>query len=170
MSKPFVLINEDGELIFSRQFALLDPYDDKGNFVLQEEFWVQWQAYGSTYRIRLPKGLITDIASVPRIVWTISGILPDGLQRNAAIIHDAGYMWHGSFPPGWFQKQVREKWQNVSGIWSKDELDRLFLRIMKACGVNPVKRWLMYKAVAWFGGPAWRRNDPAREKYRNAFA
>lgn len=169
MDKGFTLPHDEGDITFSRQFALLDPLDDKGNFILQEEFWMQWEVNGQTYRIRAPKGLITDIASVPRIVWTISGILPDGLQRNAAVIHDIGYMWRGVFPWGWFERLDGGEWRNAPGTWTKEEIDRLFLRIMKACGVGPVKRWLMYQAVALFGGPAWRQLDPTREQYRKAF-
>ena len=39
---------------------------------------------GVRRRILIPKGFVYDGASVPRLVWTLSGILPDGLIRAAA--------------------------------------------------------------------------------------
>ena len=38
--------------------------------------------------ITIPKGFTYDGASVPRLVWTLSGITPDGLIRAAALVHD----------------------------------------------------------------------------------
>lgn len=163
--------NEDGEITFSRVFAFLEPYKygrDR-DYILVEEFWTAWEHDGITYRIRVPKGFVTDVASVPRWAWSFSGITPDGLHRNAAVIHDVGYMWQGKFPPGWFQKLEDMKWVNVEATWSREEIDKLFLRIMKACGVPPKTRALMFWAVrvgAWF---AWLGVDRSRERWRNAF-
>jgi hypothetical protein len=106
-ARVYTLRNDDGEIQFSRRFALLDP-DERpgakvGDYELKEEFSVTWTVWeGNTrrsYRIRVPKGVRTDIASVPRLVWTLSGLTPDGLYRNAALIHDIIYMWCGEFPP-----------------------------------------------------------------------
>ena len=173
MPFEFELSNEDGPLIFSRKYAFLEPYNGpkakRGDYLLEQTFWVQWENEGVTYRIRAPQGLITDVASIPRIVWSFSGLTPDGLYRNAAVIHDVLYMWQGDFPPGWFQKLEGEFWVNASGKWSKDECDRMFLRIMKACGVDYNTRTKMYWAVKLCGWPAWWRTDKTREKYRKAF-
>lgn len=176
MTNPinFRLDNEDGSLIFSREFALLDPYNGKdakrGDYELMQTFWVQWVESGNTYRVRAPQGLITDVASIPRIVWTFGGLTPDGLYRNAAVIHDVLYMWQGKMPSGWFQQLNGQlQWVDAGGQWSKDDCDRMFLRIMKACGVDRDTRTKMYWSVKLCGWPAWWQTDKTREKYRNAF-
>lgn len=167
--QPYVLDTDDGPVTFSRKWAWLEPYDGKRNYILVEEFWCSWVANGVTYRIRVPKGFITDIASIPRFVWSIFGMLPDGLYRNAALIHDAGYMWQGHFPEGWFQRLENGQWVNVDAEWAKSEIDRLFLRIMKACGVDSKTRYEMYYAVKLAGLPAWWRTDKTREQWRYCF-
>lgn len=166
----YVLDTEDGPVTFSRKWAWLEPYDDRGNYILVEDFWVSWTVGPRTFRIRVPAGLITDIASIPRWVWSLFRMLPDGLYRNAALIHDAGYMWQGVFPEGWFQELVNGQWVDVVAKWAKNEIDRLFLRIMKACDVPHWKRNTMYYAVKVGGLPAWWRTDQTRERWRYAFA
>lgn len=166
----YVLDTEDGPVTFSRKWAWLDPFDENRNYILVEEFWCSWVVGMRTYRVRVPKGFITDIASIPRWVWSAFDMLPDGLYRNAAVIHDAGYMWQGKFPQGWFQELVNGQWVNVVAVWRKDDIDRLFLRIMKACGVGRVTRYEMYYAVKIAGLPAWLKTDKTREQWRNAFA
>lgn len=42
----------------------------------------------------VPKGFITDLASVPRIFWLIPGFSPFGLLLEGSILHDFGYQ-HG---------------------------------------------------------------------------
>jgi len=104
----FLANDQEERILFSRKFAMLEPYDGpdakRGDYVLVEQFYAQWDHGKDRFRIRAPQGLITDVASIPRLVWTISGLTPDGLYRNAAVIHDVGYMWQGKFPPGWFQR------------------------------------------------------------------
>lgn len=169
---------EDGPMLFSRKYALLEPYNDLHEYILLEEFWVWWQDAGKTYRIRVPKGFITDIASIPRWVWSFSGLTPDGLYRNAALIHDWLYMWQGKLPGSSFQQQETDgTWLDVGlalfhppdAEWSRDEIDRLFLRIMKACGVDKNTRTKIYWSVRLFGWWAFNRNDPSKQRYLHAF-
>lgn len=167
--------NDDGKIWFSREFALLEPYNGpgakKGDYILLEEFWVSWEHDGKIYRFRCPKGMITDIASVPRFVWTIGGILPDGLHRNAAVVHDPQYGWQGFFPYGWFQMQnIMGEWVNCPLEWNRDMVDRLFFRILKASGVDDWTRFRMYYALRGFGWYAWNGKDiDFQNKYRYAF-
>ncbi|MDQ3642483.1 MAG: DUF1353 domain-containing protein [Actinomycetota bacterium] len=85
--------------------------------------------------VRVPRGMVSDFASVPRPVWWFAA--PWGTHGHAAVIHDAGYYL-----------QLR----------SRPEYDRIFLEAMEVLKVGKLKRTLMYRAVRWFGGAAWSAN------------
>jgi hypothetical protein len=78
--------------------------------------------------IVVPKGTITNLASVPRILWTI--FPPHGKWAKAAIIHD--YLYD-------------------NGIGTKKFADEVFLEAMETLGVPRIRRTLMYWAVRLFG-------------------
>ncbi|EBB6196917.1 DUF1353 domain-containing protein [Salmonella enterica subsp. enterica serovar Muenchen] len=78
--------------------------------------------------IEVPAGFVTDLASVPRIFWTL--LPPDGKYAKAAIIHD--YLYDNA-------------------LRTKKEADRIFLDGMEVLGVPKWKRTIMYWAVRWFG-------------------
>ncbi|ECX4466036.1 DUF1353 domain-containing protein [Salmonella enterica] len=78
--------------------------------------------------ISVPAGFITDLASVPRVFWTL--LPPDGKYAKAAIIHD--YMYDNA-------------------LRTKKEADLIFLDGMTVLGVPKWKRLMMYWAVRVFG-------------------
>ncbi|EOI6844551.1 DUF1353 domain-containing protein, partial [Salmonella enterica] len=78
--------------------------------------------------IEVPAGFVTDLASVPRIFWTI--LPPDGKYAKAAIIHD---------------------WMYDNALRTKKEADLIFLDGMTVLGVPKWKRIIMYYAVRLFG-------------------
>ena len=79
-------------------------------------------------KITVPKGFVTDFASVPRIFWNI--IPPIGRYTKACIIHD--YMYDNA-------------------IKTKKEADLIFYQAMQVLGVPKWKRLIMYWAVRMFG-------------------
>ncbi|WP_079942170.1 DUF1353 domain-containing protein [Salmonella enterica] len=78
--------------------------------------------------IEVPAGFVTDLATVPRIFWTL--LPPDGKYAKAAIIHD--YLYDNA-------------------LRTKREADRIFLDGMTVLGVPKWKRTVMYWAVRLFG-------------------
>ncbi|HIB1629821.1 TPA: DUF1353 domain-containing protein [Salmonella enterica subsp. enterica serovar Muenchen] len=78
--------------------------------------------------IEVPAGFVTDLASVPRIFWTL--LPPDGKYAKAAIIHD--YLYDNA-------------------LRTKKEADLIFLDGMTVLGVPKWKRLVMYQAVRLFG-------------------
>ncbi|HAG2581977.1 TPA: DUF1353 domain-containing protein [Salmonella enterica] len=78
--------------------------------------------------ISVPAGFVTDLASVPRIFWTL--LPPDGKYAKAAIIHD--YLYDNA-------------------LRTKKEADKIFLDGMTVLGVPKWKRTVMYWAVRLFG-------------------
>lgn len=78
--------------------------------------------------IEIPVGFLTDLASVPRIMWSF--LPPDGKYAKAAIIHD--YLYDNA-------------------LRTKQEADLIFLDAMTVLGVPKWKRTVMYLAVKYFG-------------------
>lgn len=76
--------------------------------------------------IVVPAGFVTDLASIPRVFQSL--IPKVGKHMLAAIVHDYLCRLDG------FDRRLA---------------DRIFLEAMKLLGVNPVRRRLMYWAVAF---------------------
>jgi len=98
------------------------------------------------YIINVPKGFITDLASVPRSFWTI--FPPFGVYTPAAVIHDFLYSEY-----------------NVTGI-NRTLSDKIFLFIMRELGVGFFKSKTMYRAVRLFGETSWK-NKKNNEGYKD---
>ncbi|EJP3881269.1 DUF1353 domain-containing protein [Salmonella enterica] len=79
--------------------------------------------------IEVPAGFVTDLATIPRIFWTI--LPPDGKYAKAAIIHD--YLYDNA-------------------LRTKKEADLIFLDGMTVLGVPRLKRKVMYWAVRCLEG------------------
>ena len=97
----------------------------------------------SSSRISAPKGFVTDLASVPRIVWNI--VAPWDIAR-AAIIHDLLYKKIRLYRAGGGDdNQLIKK--------AKDASDNVFLMAMKDAnpGVSPWKIRSAYWSVRLFG-------------------
>lgn len=101
---------------------------------------------GSHYRykikngrlIDIPKGFITDLASVPKLFRNICNTYGKNYTR-AAVVHD--YLYAHGWAMG----------------FSRKDCDDIFLEIMKERGVNFIKRQLMYKMVRLFGSSHFRK-------------
>jgi hypothetical protein len=110
---------------------IVEKLDDCENWKVASEF--QYTT-ASGKIIVIPKGFITDFASIPRGLWNI--FPPTGKYGKAAVVHDFLYR---------MTKMDRK------------EADEIFLAAMEDLGVNVVTRKIIYRAVRVFGGAA-RRN------------
>lgn len=120
------------------------------------------------FEIRVARGFLYDAASVPRLLWTCSGMTPDGLQRLAALLHDFLYRHKGVMPPGSsFERPAAATvigWAETPRelrSYTRRDADRLFARAMRECEVERAQRRRFYRGVRIGGWKAWRR--PARE-------
>jgi hypothetical protein len=95
--------------------------------------------------ISVPAGLLFDLSSVPRVLWSL--IAPFELSIAAPLLHDFLYRHGGKLPAG-----------SVSPprAYTRAEVDRMFLTIMKAETVAVWRRVPAYVAVRVFGRSAWR--------------
>lgn len=96
---------------------------------LLEDFFYELGAEGSGYVIHVPKGTKTDFASIPWYLWWI--FPPFGKYNKPAVIHDYLYKKGSGF--------------------SKVVADAIFYEAMESSGVPFCQRWMMWKAVSYFG-------------------
>ncbi|MCS3689390.1 DUF1353 domain-containing protein [Bradyrhizobium elkanii] len=85
--------------------------------------------------IEVPKGFVTDLASIPRVFWSL--LRPDGEYAHAAVIHDYLY---------WTQLRPR------------DVADEILRRDMHDLHVDRSTVTKIHAAVRTFGGSAWDSN------------
>jgi len=104
---------------------------------------------GTARQIQLtaPRGLYTDLASVPKAVWSIIG--PVGGHLESSIVHDYLYMAWTDF----HDEATRADWNFA---------DKMFLAGMMVSGVR--RRFLIYGAVRLFGWPVFRAKSYTLEQ------
>jgi hypothetical protein len=117
-------------------------FADPTYFLLSDIGWKDTSARISSNAraVDVPKGFVTDFASIPRIFW--SALRPDGLYAYAAIIHDFLY---------WTQTITRK------------ESDRILRMCMRDFAVPAKTIEIIYRAVRFGGEAAWRNNQSLRE-------
>jgi hypothetical protein len=116
----------------------LGRFLDPMYFLLDEIAWSP-NPGESVSPVSVPIGFVTDLASIPRIFWSL--LRPDGNYAFPAIIHDYLY---------WFQPEPKEK------------ADLTLLYAMKEFGVGAFERETIYRAVQAGGGSAWTDNRKRR--------
>lgn len=134
---------------------------------LQEDYLYEWRItrtdkrtgdkIDTRQRLIVPEGFVYDGASVPRWLWTVTGITPDGLIRAAALLHDFIYRYKGWLPKGSYQMfdENTQQWKDLSAPWPRKSADRLFARVMRESGVSAFRRRLAYRGVRLFGWFTW---------------
>ncbi len=109
-----------------------------GKYVLHGDYNYEVMSLHPGFMIEVPDGFRYDGASVPRFLWSLSGIRPDGIIRAAALIHDFVYR-----NKGW------------DGLLTRKEADQLFRIMIRQAGGSWWKAWKAYRAVRLFGRLAW---------------
>ena len=107
-----------------------DPNSDT-SWILHEDLVYKT----SSFAITVPTGFKTDLASTPKVLWSI--LPPFGLYTNAAVLHDFMY----STQPAPFIRK---------------DADDIFYHNLLGAGVIKVKALSMYYAVRMFGDSHWR--------------
>jgi hypothetical protein len=91
--------------------------------------------------VQVPKGFVTDFASIPRLFW--SALRPDGDYAYAAVIHDYLY---------WTQETDRET------------ADDIFRQAMIDFKIPSVTAWAIHKAVRLGGEKYWKQIPELKAK------
>jgi len=129
-----------------------------GDYLLKHNFIYQWKVYGQNYKLIIPAGFDFDLASVPQVLWTPTGISPDRLRWTAPLIHDFLYEYRGNLPKGSYKIWDRNigGWVDSKDIWTRKEADKMFCRLMREDGISRFKRRMAYRAVRLGGWYAWK--------------
>ena len=149
----------DAKFMPPRNWSLDAPLKFKSQTLTKEEreMLVECgiQVTKTTSTITVPKGYVTDLASVPRVCWSF--IAPFDVAR-AAVIHDIMYeKINGAFKKGIIEsKKEREIYRKIA--------DDMFLEGMESAEppVSKVKIKSAYWAVRMFG--RWAINSSAPRK------
>lgn len=93
------------------------------------------------HQITVPRGFVTDFASIPPLVQRITGLTPYGQYSRAAIIHDWLYWTQGC---------------------TRAQADRLMVLAMKESATESLEAVTIYRALQAAGGFGWRANQQKR--------
>jgi hypothetical protein len=130
----------------TRDFSSIPTYsafgDGKWFFTAKRIAWKPNPGQEGDYnKTNVPKGFVTDLASIPKAFWSL---MPrDGVYLAAAIIHDYNY---------WFQEQTRF------------QADKIFDLGMQELGVSYLTRKTIYHSVRIGGNFSWNNNQKLRKK------
>lgn len=121
------------------------PIKESGDFyTLFSKYSFSFEHNEQKYSPEIKAGFNYDGASVPRVVWTLVGFLPDGVHRPAALVHDWLYTHRGTVL--------------INGVpfkYDRKFADRLFLHCLEYVGVKSWHARLAYLAVRGFGKFYW---------------
>jgi len=106
--------------------------------------------------ITIPRGMQTDLASIPRLLWTF--LPPDGPWVQIAVFHDLLYKTRGSGM--WsFHKDGSDPKPSLSRkvCYSRKEADELLRDGMADLNISGFRRWAIYNGVRVGGAAGWGR-------------
>jgi hypothetical protein len=119
---------------------VLKPFADNRDWVLMEN--LRYQIGQTSTVIVVPRGFVTDFASIPQAFWSF-GLSAHGRYSRAAIVHDYLY---------WTQGCTRE------------QADNLLMIAMKESRVDTGQRVTIYEGVRLGGGQPWLNNADERQR------
>jgi hypothetical protein len=120
---------------------LVRGFPDGSNWMIQSHV-IHEIAENRRFIVIVPRGFVTDFASIPQPLQLLRGRLSTtGRYGNAAVVHDYLY---------WRQDCTRAQADNILAM------------AMKEAGVSLLERKIIYEAVRQFGQTAWDGNRSAR--------
>jgi Protein of unknown function (DUF1353) len=133
---PGINPRRGGPALASSSRLLLGRFRDPWYYLIEPIYWIpNIDQRGHFQRVAVPKGFVTDLASIPWQFWSV--LRPDGEYAYAAIVHDYLY---------WAQTRTRL----VS--------DEILKSSMEDFNVDKLKIQTIYGAVRAFGESAWNEN------------
>ncbi len=126
------------KMLSAPESPVAQPFNDRA-WMLKDEMHYTIGTSGVT--VTIPKGFVTDFASIPRAFWL--WIPPTGSYSRAAVVHDWLY---------WVQ------------VCNREQSDKLLLLAMVESEVSVATRFTIYNAVRFFGERAWDGNTSEKSK------
>ncbi len=125
---------------------------EPGDFILYHNFKAEFEADGTKYLMTVPKGFITDFASVPKLVQLLPGFGQTGASANAAVVHDFCYCCRGDL-----MLTFAEFPRLASLELTRAQCDKLLYLGLRASGYSRVVAGLYYLGVRIGGWLYWYR-------------
>jgi hypothetical protein len=119
---------------------VLKPFADNRDWVLMEN--LVYQIGQTSTVIVVPRGFVTDFASIPQAFWSF-GLSAHGRYSKAAIVHDYLYWTQGC---------------------SREQADNLLMIAMKESRVDTGQRIAIYEGVRLGGSQPWLNNADERQR------
>lgn len=108
----------------------------EGEYLLERDMDYKYTTENLTLTIKVPKGFVTDFASIPSFLFWL--IKKDGPILIPAVLHDYLY---------------------ATNLLNKTVSDSLFFQLMETYKVSKLKRHLVFLAVLLLGRRSWN-NGP----------
>ena len=116
--------------MFKKDTLQLTKITGTQKWVVAEDFPYMWDAVSGV----VPKGFETDLASTPRVTWSV--FPKSGIYTEAAVIHDHLY--------------------RCQSRWNRHVCDGIFKEALLRCGVGSIRAYLMYRAVRLGGSSSYK--------------
>jgi hypothetical protein len=113
----------------------MSRFKDPIYFLTKPISWKPAPGQDSLPQVEVPKGFVTDLASIPQVFWSL--LRPDGEYTYPAIIHDYLY-WTQPIPRG--------------------KADLVFRLAMQDFSIGAATAFIIYNAVRVLGNVAWQSN------------
>ncbi|RAK50957.1 DUF1353 domain-containing protein [Phenylobacterium deserti] len=113
------------------------------------------------HTITVPKGFVTDLASIPRWAWTL--VPPDGPWVKGAVIHDFLYATRGT---GAWKRQPAGNTREAP--YTRAEADWILRDALENRGVDVLRRNVIWLAVRLGGGRGWGHDDSRQPRQKPA--
>jgi hypothetical protein len=120
----------------------LTPHEDGKHWLLLKDFSYELYSRGSGAKICVPRDYVTDLASTPRLIWSV--FPPWERYGKAAIIHD--YLYY-------------------TGMCSRKHADMIMREIMINSNVDIVSRTLIYMALRLCGWMFYKKSTTISLQY-----
>lgn len=113
--------------------------------------------------VTIPKGFVTDLASIPRSLWSI--LPPHGASFSASVLHDYYYTVH---PMEMWQLQHPDYFDKpYSQAEERKVADQIFYDNLIAAGISKLQAKTMYAAVRLFGSYRFKHYGKSRKRVRH---
>ena len=116
------------------------------DYVVSRPYSIGFKLDGEERTITVPRGMLTDLASVPSLARSVVGRV--GRHLEASIVHDFLYIAWQDLPGGEPRREDRRF------------ADELMLAAMECAKVRGFRRQVIYRAVRAFGWPAYAGRNP----------
>lgn len=126
------------------------PVKESGElYKLWADYTFSFEYKNTTYKFKINQGFTYDGASVPKFAWTLIGLLPDGIHRPAALIHDFMYTRRGMMMTD----------EGIPFKYDREFADLFFYEALNFVGLKSWHSRLAYRVARLFGKKQWNDKD-----------